>query len=41
MMQAIKIIEKDLNNMHEVADKWINQMETYWDKTIKLSGIEE
>lgn len=41
MMQAIKIIEKDLNNMHEVADKWINQMETYWDKTIKLAGIEE
>ena len=41
MMQAIKTIEEDLNNMHEVADKWINQMETYWDKTIKLSGIEE
>ena len=41
IMQAIKIIEKDLNNMHEVADKWINQMETYCDKTIKLSGIEE
>ena len=41
MMQAIKIIKKDLNNMHEVADKWINQMEAYWDKTIKLSGIEE
>ena len=41
IMQAIKIIEKDLHNMHEVADKWINQTETYWDKTIALSGIED
>lgn len=41
MMQAIKMIEKDLNSMHKVADEWIDQMETYCDKTIKLSGIEE
>ena len=41
MMQVIKMAEKDLNNLHKVADKWIEQSESYWDKTIKLSGIEE
>lgn len=41
MMQIIKMVEKDLNSLHKVADKYIEQAETYWDKTIKLSGIEE
>lgn len=41
IMQAIKLVEKDLNALHETADKWIEHSETYWDKTIKLSGIEE
>ena len=41
VMQVIRMVEQDLSKLHEVADKWINQMETYWDKTIKLSGIEE
>lgn len=41
MMQVIKMVEKDLNNLHKVADKYIEQAETYWDKTIKLSGIED
>lgn len=41
MMQIIKMVEKDLNNIHKVTDKYIEQTETYWDKTIKLSGIEE
>lgn len=41
MMQIIKMVEKDLNSLHKVADKYIEQAETYWDKTIVLSGIEE
>lgn len=41
MMQVIKMVEKDLNSLHKVADQWIDQSESYWDKTIELSGIEE
>lgn len=41
MMQAINTIEKDLNKLHETADKWIERSEEYWDKTIALSGIED
>ena len=41
IMQAIKIIEKDLHSMHEVADKWICQAESYWDHTLELSGIND
>ena len=41
IMQVIKMVEKDLSNLHEVADKWINKAESYWDKTIALSGIED
>ena len=41
IMQAIKAVEKDLNSIHEVADKWIHQAESYWDHTIELSGIND
>lgn len=41
MMQAIKMVEKDLSRLHKTADKWIERSEEYWDKTIALSGIED
>lgn len=41
IMQVIKMVEKDLNKLHETADKWIEHSEEYWDKTIALSGIED
>ena len=41
IMQAIKAVEKDLHSIHEVADKWIHQAESYWDHTIELSGIND